>query len=331
MLKNTKGRNILTGPKGGRYVLGPTGRKIYKFTEASKSPLKVLTNIKGRVIHTGVKGGRYVLGPTGRKIYKFTEAGAPAKSPEKIILDSLFIDFVKRVKPDFGGHMYLSGGMAVRLLTDAPLPTIDFDFVYQVHDTPTEKTYKEMTTRMKSILTRFIKEIPGTRLVSNVKKLDDTPTLIDKLLRKYKYGHAGFSVYIPSTKTTIDLVDVVLIKQPAYKIHHKNGMPVPRLQDLYLDTAFVVQKSLVSSGYDGWRNPIRSTHHDSSKRSMYEEKGRKNINRLILMGGYTNLRNINENIKRLKTAVNKRNIATSKDIGRGLYNKIKRYRNDGSD
>ena len=330
---NTKGRVIHTGPKGGRYVLSG-GRKIYKFTEAPKaaSPPRAASppkNTKGRVIHTGAKGGKYVLGPSGRKIYKFTPMIAAPKSPEKIILDSLFIEFVKRVKPDFG-RMYLSGGMAIKLLTGAPVPTIDFDFVYQVIDTPTSKTYTDMASRMKKILTQFVKEIPGTKLISTIKKLDDGPTLINRMVHKYKYGHAGFSVYIPSTKTTIDLVDVVLIKQPLYRIHEKNGMPLPNLKDVYLDTAFVVHKSLVSSGYDGWRNPIRSTHHNASKRPMYEEKGRKDINRLILMGGFAHLTNIHNSVQRLKRAVNTKNIASSKDIGRNLYNKIKRYRNDSS-
>ena len=78
--KNTLGRTIYKGPRGGLYVLGPTGSKIRTFKKApaavppspppAPAPPK---NTLGRVIHTGVRGGRYVLDGT-RKIYKFTPA-----------------------------------------------------------------------------------------------------------------------------------------------------------------------------------------------------------------------------------------------------------------
>jgi hypothetical protein len=272
------------------------------------------------------------MGPSGRKIYKFTKAFVePAKSPEKIILDTLFIDFVKRTRPDFGA-MYLSGGMAIRLITGGDVPTTDFDFVYQMTTTPTKSDYIKMTKILKTILKDFLKEIPGTKLVENVKTLDPSPTHINTMFGKYKYGHAGFSVYIPATKMTIDLVDAVLIKQPRlFKVYSKNGMPVPSLRTIYLDTAFVMHKSLTSSGYDGWRNPIASTHWNVAQRPKYETKGKKDIDRLLLMSNHIRMNNIKSNIQRLKRAVNTRNIPTSKDIGRSLYNKIKAYRNDGTD
>lgn len=81
--KNTLGRTIYKGPRGGLYVLGPTGSKIRTFKKASvavppsppPAPVRVSPpkNTLGRVIHTGVRGGRYVLEGT-RKIYKFTPA-----------------------------------------------------------------------------------------------------------------------------------------------------------------------------------------------------------------------------------------------------------------
>ena len=80
--KNTLGRTIYKGPRGGLYVLGPTGSKIRTFKKgapvpppAPPSPVRVSPpkNTHGRVIHTGVRGGRYVLDGT-RKIYKFTPA-----------------------------------------------------------------------------------------------------------------------------------------------------------------------------------------------------------------------------------------------------------------
>jgi hypothetical protein len=78
--KNTLGRTIYKGPRGGLYVLGPTGSKIRTFKKAPArspppAPPAPPKNTLGRVIHTGVRGGRYVLDGT-RKIYKFTPAAA---------------------------------------------------------------------------------------------------------------------------------------------------------------------------------------------------------------------------------------------------------------
>lgn len=86
--KNTKGRTIYQGPRGGRYVLGPGGRKIRTFTvgpAAAPAPVPAPVaappnrNTQGRIIHRGPRGGEYVLGPGGQKIRKFTRAtAAPA-------------------------------------------------------------------------------------------------------------------------------------------------------------------------------------------------------------------------------------------------------------
>ena len=82
-MKNTKGRTILRGPRGGEYVLGPTGQKIRSFTRATTAaaPAPVAApavnrNTQGRVIHRGPRGGEYVLGADGRKIRSFTRAAA---------------------------------------------------------------------------------------------------------------------------------------------------------------------------------------------------------------------------------------------------------------
>jgi len=70
--KNSKGRPIHKGPKGGLYVL-QGGRKIYTFKTATvvNKPASLGKNSKGRQIHKGARGGLYVL-QGGRKIYKFT-------------------------------------------------------------------------------------------------------------------------------------------------------------------------------------------------------------------------------------------------------------------
>jgi hypothetical protein len=86
--KNTHGRTIYRGPRGGEYVLGPAGRKIRSFTRAPAAAAPVVAatgpgytgqkNILGRFIFRGPRGGEYVIGPTGQKIRTFTRAPAAA-------------------------------------------------------------------------------------------------------------------------------------------------------------------------------------------------------------------------------------------------------------
>ena len=94
--KNTHGRTIYRGPRGGEYVLGPAGRKIRSFTKAPAAAAPVAAavaaapaaavgpgntghkNTHGRAIYRGPRGGEYVLGPTGQKIRTFTRAPAAA-------------------------------------------------------------------------------------------------------------------------------------------------------------------------------------------------------------------------------------------------------------
>ena len=94
--KNTHGRVIYRGPRGGEYVLGPAGRKIRSFTRApAAAPAPVAAaapgntghrNTLGRVIYRGPRGGEYVLGPGGRKIRTFTRApAAAAHAPAPVI------------------------------------------------------------------------------------------------------------------------------------------------------------------------------------------------------------------------------------------------------
>ena len=87
--KNTKGRIIFRGPRGGEYVLGAGGRVIRSFTPAAAAaPVAAAAapalpgntgnkNTKGRTIYRGPRGGEYVLNGT-RKIRSFTRAAAPA-------------------------------------------------------------------------------------------------------------------------------------------------------------------------------------------------------------------------------------------------------------
>jgi hypothetical protein len=80
--KNSQGRTIYRGPRGGEYVLRADGFKLRTFTRAHAAAAAAAApgnrNILGRVIHRGPRGGEYVLGPGGRKIRTFTRAAAPA-------------------------------------------------------------------------------------------------------------------------------------------------------------------------------------------------------------------------------------------------------------
>jgi len=94
--KNSQGRTIFRGPRGGEYVLGAGGRVIRSFTRASTpaAPAPVAAtpaagntgnkNTKGRTIYRGPRGGEYVLNGT-RKIRKFTRATAAAAAPVAVV------------------------------------------------------------------------------------------------------------------------------------------------------------------------------------------------------------------------------------------------------
>ena len=99
--RNTSGRVIYRGPRGGEYVLGAGGRKIRSFTRATApaaapvapapAPAAAVPgnrNILGRVIHRGPRGGEYVLGAGGRKIRSFTRAPTAAAPASRTALNN---------------------------------------------------------------------------------------------------------------------------------------------------------------------------------------------------------------------------------------------------
>lgn len=63
--KNKKGRIIHIGERGGLYVIGKNGKKIYKSLVPSSG-----VNNKGRSVQKGTRGGHYVI-HKGKKVYKF--------------------------------------------------------------------------------------------------------------------------------------------------------------------------------------------------------------------------------------------------------------------
>ncbi len=68
--RNIKGRIIYQGPRGGKYVLGASGSKMYKFTVAGGTPRIQNLRLNNRNINTGL---RNML--TGTKIYINQESG----------------------------------------------------------------------------------------------------------------------------------------------------------------------------------------------------------------------------------------------------------------
>jgi hypothetical protein len=84
--KNTKGRAILKGPKGGLYVLGPSGTKVRTFTKAPSAPPPRVTNTN-TITHKGstftktnatTSGGRAVYKKVGvSTYYAIDETGKP--------------------------------------------------------------------------------------------------------------------------------------------------------------------------------------------------------------------------------------------------------------
>ena len=107
--KNTKGRTIYRGPRGGEYVLGPAGRKIRSFKKVSATaaaPVAAATlpgntgnrNTSGRVIYRGPRGGEYVIGAGGRKIRSFTRAPAAAAAPSALNRAKAHMNTLKTIK-----------------------------------------------------------------------------------------------------------------------------------------------------------------------------------------------------------------------------------------
>jgi hypothetical protein len=120
--RNAFDRPILRGPRGGLYVIGPSGRKI-RVAAMPASPAAaavVPTNIRGRVIHTGARGGRYVL-EGGRKIYKFTVAAAAGPAPAPPVASPRLPKHLRKAMKFNNNGLYMtkSGGIFTKTGTNA--------------------------------------------------------------------------------------------------------------------------------------------------------------------------------------------------------------------
>ena len=117
--KNTKGRTIFRGPRGGEYVLGAGGRVIRSFTPAAAAAAAAPAlpgntgnkNTKGRTIFRGPRGGEYVLNGT-RKIRSFTRATAgpaPVAAAPTAALAKKLAKFLKLSNTEYidkNGNLY---------------------------------------------------------------------------------------------------------------------------------------------------------------------------------------------------------------------------------
>jgi hypothetical protein len=85
--RNTKGRAILRGPKGGLYVLGPSGTKVRTFTKATAAAAPVAPRVANTITHKGstftktnatTSGGRAIYKKVGvSTYYAIDETGKP--------------------------------------------------------------------------------------------------------------------------------------------------------------------------------------------------------------------------------------------------------------
>ena len=88
--RNSMGRAILQGSRGGRYVMVGGRRRYVRAPGGAPAPAPVAvpagatntgrTNIHGRRIFQGSRGGRFVM-VSGRRVYRFIESSAPAPAP----------------------------------------------------------------------------------------------------------------------------------------------------------------------------------------------------------------------------------------------------------
>ena len=181
--KNTKGRTIFRGPRGGEYVLGAGGRKIRSFTRApaaapvAAAPVAAAPalpgntgnkNTKGRTIYRGPRGGEYVLNGT-RKIRTFTRAhaAAPAAAPTAALAKKL-AKFLKLSNTEYiskNGELYnnqarIRTGVSAQRYNEAATQAFNKDpkflkksaIPYVGHNRPNEALKKKRKLKNSTIM-----------------------------------------------------------------------------------------------------------------------------------------------------------------------------------
>lgn len=215
-----------------------------------------------------------------------------------------FLKFIQETKPVFPQGpdrcVYLTGGMAIKIITKKyrksigkKLPSKDFDFTWAFSKRPTLKNYREMTTFTRQ-LGKAYADVIGAKLMFKKKKFD-TPKLQNAQTQRYIHAHCNVTLKMPDG-SEVDLMDAVLVHLPGISSDILNktmtdrySVPLPQLRFLYRDTLTVVKKTLIGTGYNAWRNPIKSTH--PAHPEDYKQKGLKNINRLLLIQNVLKIKN----------------------------------------
>lgn len=241
--------------------------------------------------------------------------------------------------------VYLNGGMAIKLLTrryrrtiGKKLPSKDYDFTFAKSRRPTKRDFVIMCSFLSKLGKEFAKTIGGKAIIK--KTFFDEPKLQNAAKQKYLHGHIAVNILLNGKED--DLMDGVLMHFPGVNsdllnktMSVKYGVPLPKMGTLFIDTATVVKKTLVSNGYNGWRNPIKSTHPKHPEN--YKKKGLKNINRLLVMGNilskdgkYKKLLNdvklLNSTIKNTTMSI-KRKLKFGTVIGKSMNFKIQEIKN----
>jgi hypothetical protein len=230
-------------------------------------------------------------------------------------IDGLFFDYIQATRPKFLKFsnskqcMFLTGGMAIRIITreyrkrlGKKLPSKDFDFTWAFSTKPTTDNFNQMADFTEHLGQGFVNTLgPGAKMIFS-KRMFDAPVLQNMESQRYMYGHCKVDIKIG--RRTYDLMDAVIVHLPGASVEllnktmtNKYNLPLPKLRTLYIDTARLVKKTLLGDGYNAWRNPIKSTNPKHP--AEYKKKGRKNVNRLVLIQKILNkqsTQNITKNV-----------------------------------
>ena len=260
-------------------------------------------------------------------------------------IEKLFLKFIQDTKPVFphGRDMcvFLTGGMAIKIITKKyrksigkKLPSKDFDFTWAFSKKPTLKNMMDMFRFTKKLGVDFSKQLGPSAKVVFKKTRFSTPKLQNERLQKYIYAHCNVTIKLGAEE--FDLMDAVLAHFPGVSdgilnktMSNAYSVPLPKLRFLYTDTLSVVKKTLIGTGYNAWRNPIKSTHPNHPEN--YKQKGLKNLNRLLLI---QNILKLNDNRARNIIAVDRivrsdlpirQKLAVARSIGKLMNKNISKY------
>ena len=278
-----------------------SGTFALKRTSKEDIPYKVLQSIRVPKIRNRVRI------PSG---YLRRYVGSVKRARHQSVHD-LFVEFTKgTTRLSKNPHLYLGGGMAVRLFLRSKSAKIskitdnteDFDFHY-VYSGNAERDIRIMTSTMRQHVTWFSKYLNlkhGFKSRVFMKELKGVPT--DKIGQGYKFRKVykvyRFILETPSKNT--DLVDLALVDEPKVKLTKLYGMNIQRYRGIYRDVAYTLAASFLDPK-TFLRNPLVG-----AKRS----KGLKNVARLKNLTNYRGIKN--PVVNRFLRDILKKNILKSK-------------------